>query len=215
MKLTNLFVFLIGCGFGHMTLSHSWDGRVFFKSPSGPRLPATFDKAADLTKLNGYSLEMAQKKQLIDSHRIQNINGETSIQLGNFVYQPRKGETSFICNEFDEIELKFAAEGMAVSGTKPQMTVVSKCLVDGNSTHLSPIFIPYGLIVSSKATDQRFDYYTEFNADISFLNVSMIWPTSWSLESIRIYNSHTLSEGVIIDKPEIIEFNNGPIIINW
>ncbi|MCH2533474.1 MAG: hypothetical protein MK008_03425 [Bdellovibrionales bacterium] len=215
MKLVYLFIFLIGCGFGHLTLSQSWDGRVFFKSVADPRLPAAFDQAMDLTRLQGYSLEMAQKKQLIKAHRLQDLNGEISFQLGNFVYEPSEGTQAFICNEYDEIELVFLAEGMAVSGTRPKMTIVSKCMVDGNSTYLSPIFIPYETILSFKAEDQRFDYYTQYNADILFTNVSMVWPTSWSLDSVRIYNSHTLREGVYIQNSEIIEFNGHPLVINW
>lgn len=215
MKLIYFAIFLIGCGFGHLTLSQSWGGRVFFKSVSDPRLPAAFDQAMDLTKLEGYNLEMAQKKQLIQSHRLQDLNGEISFQLGNFVYEPREGDASFICNEYDEIELIFLAEGMAVSGSRPKMSIISKCMVDGNSTYLSPIFIPYEEIMSQPAEDQRFDYYTQYNADIEFYNVSLVWPTSWSLDSVRIYNSHTMNEGVYIQNSEIIEFNSRPLIINW
>lgn len=215
MKLIYIFIFLIGCGFGYLTLSQSWDGRVYFQSVNDPRLPAAFDQAMDLTRLEGYSLEMAQKKQLIASHRVQDLNGEISFQLGNFVYEPREGTQSFICNEYDEIELVFLAEGMAVSGARPQMTIISKCMVDGNSTYLSPVFIPYKEIINLKATNQRLDYYTEFNADIYFSNVSMVWPVSWSLNSVRIYNSHTMREGVNIQRSEVTEFNGEPLIINW
>lgn len=215
MKLSYLFVFLIGCGWGHVTLSQSWDGRVFFKAEKGPRKPAAFDQAMDLTKLEGYRLEMAQKKQLIAVHKVEARGKEISIQFGNFVYQPREGQTSFVCDEYDEIKLLFAAEGMAVSGSKPLMQITSKCLIDGDRTYLSPIYIPVNKILSTRATDQSFDYYTKYNAEIKFSNVSMVWPQSWSLEEVKIYNSHTLDAGITIDKTEILEINIQPIVINW
>ncbi len=137
----------------------------------------------DPAAINGKVFQISQlssaqiKQQLHRKIKIQTVqSGEKSLRLEGF--------SSAICKTYSNIELYFEAEGMAVAGKAPQMTVKANCEAGQDPAEMASIIIPAALILAEKPRNVEFRF-DGVQSRFEFNNSSDEWPRVWVLKSVQ------------------------------
>jgi hypothetical protein len=180
------------------------------------RVPASIDHHFDFSNLAGLNLEGAAKERLMKSVKIENAAHMSLIELGNFVLLDTNKEKAFACGVYDHVTLSFEAEGVAVDGGKPVLTVDSPCDVAGNINQLSPIKIPFEKIkLTSPALASGLSIPGEKNLKLQTKNAPENWPTHWVLTEITLSRTDASLQNLHISQDEVAYLKNKPVIMNW
>ena len=117
------------------------------------------------------------KQQLVHKVKIQTLAaGEKTLQLDGF--------SSAVCKSYSHIELTFEAEGVAVAGLPPSMTIKAPCLPGQDPANIAAVIIPFGKILSEKPRNAEF-HFDGFLAKFDFKNSSDEWPKTWVLKTVH------------------------------
>ena len=184
------------------TLCFSFGLALFFsisEDMSVQRDPASIDgKVFQLTSLSSAQI----KNQLVKKIKIQSVVvGEKSLQLSGF--------SSSLCKTYGFIELQFVADGMAVAGEAPNMTIKAPCEAGQDPAEMASITIPIEKILSQKAKNAEF-HFDGFAPRFSFKNTEGEWPRTWVLKSVQFISGVSKSKLVRMDQNETGELNNSP-----
>ena len=126
------------------------------------------------------SAELAKnsEEELMRSLTVNNKKGESTVEMK---LVPKDGK--HICKSYDEIQIIFAAEGMAVSGEKPQVSLHLDCTKFQDEVKV--VFtVPNQQQSKRKPSSQEFSGNKE-GMVVSFSNVQWVWPRSWALETVN------------------------------
>lgn len=103
-------------------------------------------------------------------------NGMKTISFGQF--------SSAICSTYSQIEVEFAAEGVAVAGEAPKMKISAPCS-ENRSGFIAALQFPYTEILKEKTSVQQFNYS---GTVVSFNNAADEWPRQWILQKVEFKN---------------------------
>jgi hypothetical protein len=222
MKKNSLFgglaIFTIAVCVGYFSGTRSWKGVVYLTDDSvlnNSRNPAAIRRELDFSHLDGAELITATQKRLVTAARTIAKEGSIGVELGHFVTRDETGQRRLACDAFyNRLTLRFEADGMASAGEKPVMEIDAPCLTSTKDiTAIEPIWIPVKKILATHATNSDLDYFD--GVKFKFENMSGDWPMTWSLQSVRLYNSQESSREVNISKGELHEIRSKPFVINW
>lgn len=181
------------------------------------RQPAAIDRASifDVSYLEGGALKSASARQLLQSAQVVAKKDEVGIVLGHFVTKTESGDKKFLCDVYDRIFLKFEAEGIAVSGERPSLEVMAPCSVSDNLNRMKPILFPITEIQQQPAADGElsFGQYADYIYRVS--NVVGSWPSTWVLTEIRMSRKEDPGTTLYLDRRDVYNFSNKPIMMNW
>lgn len=138
------------------------------------RDPAAIDgKVFQISQLSSAQI----KQQLSNKIKVQAFsNGQKSVRLEGF--------SSAVCKTYSDIELNFEAEGVAVAGIAPQMTVKAPCEAAQDPAEMASIIIPLELILSEKPRNAEFRF-DGFSSRFEFKHSSDEWPRTWILKAVH------------------------------
>jgi hypothetical protein len=113
------------------------------------------------------------------------------------------------------VTIEFDAEGVAVSGDKPHITVQSGCQVATNINAMEPIHIPIQKLKAQPPSETQYSFYDSNNPmKITMANPPSEWPGQWVLTDLKLTNSQVPSR-ILHIQAEDIRASSGKIIMNW
>lgn len=189
---------------------------IFFKNQA-LRDPAAIPKVEmfDFSNLNGDELKEAMTKQILRDFEIKKKNNLFEFQFGNFLADKNNGDPQYFCDYFGKVSLVFEAEGMAVSGERPQLVVTSTCKTTPDYKASEPIKIPADLIKKLKASNIDWNYDQQPGASYSFRNIDGFWPDYWVLSSVKLSHSNDTSKDLTLDRYIIYKNTPTPPTMSW
>lgn len=159
--------------------------------------------------------DSTSKKRILAGAKAWKENGSVAITLGHFLAKGVDGKITDLCDMYDGVTLTFLAEGMAVSGTRPSMTIESRCLVGDTSDLTQPIWIPIEQIKGEKPSDVELRFTSPSDVFIKLKNIpAEEWPSHWILTDIKMTNTKE-GRSIFIDTPTIYKLASFPISISW
>ena len=163
------------------------------------RDPAAIDgKVFQIASLTSQQI----KNQLVNKIKVQSIvSGEKTLRLDGF--------SSALCKSYSQIELQFVADGMAVAGEAPQMTVRTPCTPGQDPAEMASVTIPFEKILAEKPRNAEF-HFDGFISKFEFKNTSEEWPRTWVLKSVQFVTGNNKSKLVRLDQNEAGNLNNSP-----
>ena len=90
------------------------------------------------------------------------------------------------CTEFNRVDLRFVAEGMASAGLIPELVVSAPCVSSEDMSWTQPIEIPFGAVHERPAEDGALVLAQYPDHQFIAKNVLGVWPTTWSLRHITL-----------------------------
>lgn len=179
------------------------------------RTPASIGRVFDFSNLQGSALETAAKQRLLSSLVIAKDNSDAVVEMGNYVLTNENSEKDFACGFYDQVEVDFDAEGVAVSGDIPHITVQTGCAVANNINSFVPIRIPIAKLKAAPPSDSVYEFY---NANVP-LKVQMSnsppdWPGQWVLTDVKLTSSQNPSRILHLQSSDI-KAANGSMKMNW
>ena len=137
----------------------------------------------DYSDLLGGSLEKATINRLSSklhvSYQTENIN----IHLPHFQMQVDGKRGRSACEHFQTIQVKILADGVAVSGKKPSLTLKSPCII-GENNYIQSLQIPMVMFSTIKPS-QMTTRPVEYNQTLIFSSyMTDLWPESWLISEV-------------------------------
>ncbi len=180
--------------------------------------PISRDPAAvrsfDFSHLRGDKLQSAVRQRLISGLEIRKSSQGAGIGLGHFVFLDSTGSKRLACQEFQKVFLNFEAEGVSVSGDKPQMEVEGRCEFSADMTRINPLYVPVAKIVGERAGDGEFQFNEGPRVTVRFVNMPEDWPRTWLLKSVKLVNE-SASEALVIESDEVAQTLGHPVVFSW
>jgi hypothetical protein len=174
------------------------------------RNPAAIRQVYDFTHLQGSALSMAVKERLVAGIEVEKDNSGYGISLGHFAFSMESGEKVLGCRAYQKVILDFEAEGMAINGEKPTMTLEGKCEYSNDLVKINPLWIPVARIFGERPGDGEFNDY-ERPVQLKFNNVADHWPRQWVLTGLTMRGD----KGEIrVDRSEVGHILGRPFMIN-
>ena len=189
--------------------------------PEDPaRSIASIEKVFDFSYLEQGALAAAAKKRVASSMSTDvSVHGdEALIFIGNYVLNNEKtGAKDFACGYYDQVELLFEAEGVAVNGEKPTLKINARCGVSGDVNQMLPIRIPLARIQAEKPGDVELQFHVGASPlKLLFSNAPKgQWPTQWHLKETVLKHSVEASRILRVDGKDVADWNEKPVVMNW
>ena len=121
-----------------------------------------------------------------------------------------QGFSSNLCQQFQNVELTFIAEGVSVAGEPAKMKINSPCEAAQDPAEMASIRIPIEKIMSEKPRDAEFSFIG-YNSKFTFSKSADEWPHVWILSSFEFISVSGKSKLVkLLDEnrttPIVLEF---------
>ena len=164
----------------------------------------------DESLLAGASDALLKEAKLLEE---QNKYG---LSLGSFLSKNEMGENVLACKVYDKIVLHFVAEDMAIDGKSPKMEVETSCeLAANNPKALRTIWIPHRKLMGENLNISEVSYFEGGLTTFRFTDVFAEWPTQWSLQSVRIYNSKESAKQMNFERADLDSLLSKQIRLYW
>ncbi|MGE3974993.1 MAG: hypothetical protein AB7F59_10760 [Bdellovibrionales bacterium] len=213
MKTKNLFILFVAVA-AFAGLSRIYSISKHKTASNTNRVPASIPKMADVSELTGSALETASKRRLLAGAK-SILEGENfGVSLGHFITKGMDGRAAFACDVYDRVILTFAAEGIAVSGDRPSLTVETNCEVSQDVSRLATIWIPIQEIKSGKPVDSELKLTQPIDISIKLSNMISEWPAEWVLSKVKLYNRKE-GKGIEMDSTNLYQMMSSPISMRW
>jgi hypothetical protein len=125
-------------------------------------------------------------------------------------------QKDFACGYYDKVTLTFEAEGVAVSGEKPTLTVQTGCGVGANINAMSPIHIPLNKLMAEKPGNSEYKFFDEQTPiSITSSNPPPDWPKTWVLSEVKLSNTQNSSRVLHLTRDDLRQENSKPILMKW
>lgn len=216
---TGIAAFLLFAGFGFWITVSAWDGMIYvsdlkLKGLSG-RVPAAIRKDLDFSRLNGAELMSASQKRLFTAARVITTQKNVGIEFGQFIIRSNDGQRQLACDFYDRVRVKLQADGMAVSGERPEIEINAPCATSTDLALTEPIWIPTEEIMSGNAADGEAKFASLERSSFRFRNMSHHWPRRWAVTEVTLYRESEPGQEVHVDQSDMKDFNQKPLIVTW
>lgn len=170
--------------------------------PSSNQIGLLPDNSYDLSMVDPNDFKKAMQFRVLNLLRVNENSEESSFEFGHFLMADENGQKVKLCEKYPFIQMQFYAEGMAISGTPPQILVTSSCIPTADDSHIEAIKIN---IVNS-ADNTQIQILPEQDPPIT-REID-----HWYLNKMTFYNSEKKS--LVIDGYQILETLGHPILLN-
>ena len=212
-KLIASSIFFLSAFVGVFYISNQFESNI---EQASRRDPAAIRKSYDFSTLNGSALNSAARARLLEGATVTQQKDFIGIEFGHFVVKSAQGQKTFACQEYNQIQMIFEADGFAVSGERPQMTVIAPCQMSQNDINkIEVIRIPVASIVSEKVGDGDFTFNQGQNITVQFAYMPDQWPVQWHLKSLNLKNDSQNVSELMIEQNEIRQIIGKPLILDW
>jgi hypothetical protein len=204
-KLVGFSVVVVSFVMGYFVIALS-----VHKFQSG-RVPAAIRPAYDMTHLRGSNLQTALKERMLAG--IQTFKEEKGfgIGFGHFTFALESGEKVLGCRAYQKIKMEFEAEGVAVNGEKPNMTVEGKCEFSSDLSKINPLWIPVARIFGEKPAEGEFKG-ENLPSQLKFTHIADEWPRQWVLIGMTVQGDKGQIE---VTREEVSQILGKPFLINF
>lgn len=198
--------------------SSSWKGVVYLSDgtiANSTRNPAAIQRDLDFSRLDGADLMSATQKRLITAANVIIHEGLVGVELGDFVTRDANGQRRLACDgTYNRLTLRFNAEGIASGGEKPAMQIDAPCHTSPNNAQsIEAVWIPVNQLLKSRAVNSTVEQAD--GSTLTFENMSGSWPVTWSLDSVRLYDSEAVAQDVRISATELQQLRPHSLMMNW
>lgn len=229
--LAGAFTFLLFAVFGFWISISAWDGMIYvsdlkLKGLNG-RVPAAIPKDLDFSRLNGAELMSASQKRLLTAARVITTQKNIGIEFGQFIIRSTDGQRQLACDFYDRVRVRLQADGIAVSGERPEIEINAPCATSTDLALTEPIWIPTEEIMSGEAVDGE----AKFNSNdesvsqsiratleqtsFRFKNMTHHWPRRWAVTEVTLYRESEPGKEVHVDQSDMKDFNKKPLVLTW
>jgi hypothetical protein len=204
-----LIIFVV-CALGgrYISRSHFHGGTIT------PRVPAAIPKSFDYTHLVGEALENAVHRRLLTGTEFEKTNDGIELRVGHFVTTDTDGKAAFACDVYDRVTFTFEAEGFAVAGERPSLTVEGPCEMSENISQMKPLLIPVEQILGEPAGNLELNYLENVPVALKFSNMTEEWPRQWVLSGLKLSNKDD-GRTIILDSKNLRQLSTNPLTMNW
>ena len=165
------------------------------------RFPAAFRGGVDLNKVTQQPLKVSFKDQFLEGAVIAKSSAMTELQFNQFMEKDSQGKNSLSCLVYDKVKITFEADGMAVSGQKPQFEVETPCSFNGeNLAKMNAIKIPVNLLTKETAESGEFAYDSTPGTIYRLKFALGEWPKSWFMKSVSFVSESGKQEVFYTDQ---------------
>lgn len=210
---------VLGCAFalGLSLALNSWEGRVFVSlNRYDSRSPAAIKKAFDFSQLEGSALRNASQHRLVTDARVINESERVGIELGHFLMRDEAGNRTTACGYYNQMELKFVAEGMAQNGDPIELKITGPCSVkDKDLNRMDPLYLPVSEILKEEPRTFEFPSTLQPGVRFSFSNIATSWPRTWILVSVKMYQTSEEKPELLLGDAELRHILKRPIKLVW
>lgn len=134
------------------------------------------------------------EEELMRKIQVKEMSGSTKL---SFPMKSAKGDE--LCAKYEEVSIRFAAEGVAISGKRPSISLHIDCKEVQNK-EFAEFQIPNQQAAKRKPSSQEIPV-DKAGLKVEFENVSWEWPDRWALEVVE-YNSSSGNHAPIRPKYE-------------
>ena len=202
LRIGSLAGFVLFFALGLNLAFNSWQGSVYVSGQDlvdGRRDVASVAKTLGFSYVKGHLLRRDGRLQSIAQARVLESKEALGVSLGHFLVKSAGGKKDFVCRQHEKVELTFSAEGSAVDGEKPQMKLRGRCVVTGDASYISTLWIPVQDIVKSKYGHFGLASVDRGAVTVYFNGVGSSWPRNWVLSKVRFYSKDLQKPQVVID----------------
>ena len=203
-RLLSFFIIIFSAALGCFIVSFS------LHKFQAERVPAAVRQVYDITHLHGSPLQEAMKERLLGGLETFKDDQGVGIGLGHFAFSLDSGEKVLGCRAYQKVILSFEAEGVAVNGEKPTMTVEGKCEYSADLKKINPLWIPVAKIFGEKPSEGEFSDNNRA-IKLKFSHVADEWPRQWVLVGMTVQGDKGRIE---ISKSEVGQILGKPFLIN-
>jgi hypothetical protein len=195
----------------------SWDERLarLTNVEEELRNPAAFGKVFNISHLQGGALFRAATERLLIVAKVHQSPEGFGLQLGHFITRDEEDRPVLACDYYDKVELKFEAEGMAVSGHVPVMSVNGNCRMAADPNHLETIWIPVSSILQRESKDSEIVALGDQSLHLQFEHMPAQWPKTWVLSGIRLYHETYSDRELRMSSAQISQNLQKPMKMTW
>jgi len=217
------YAFLIFCAglcLGAWVSVRSWDGTLFVYVGE-PRSPAAVRSLVEYSTLSHDALTRSAQAQLMSNAVIYKDSGMLGVQLGHPLIYGANGAKQFGCQVqdlsgvYDHMQLIFVGTGVTSAGEPPRMIVNARCRSEHDLNQLETVWIPMQNIMTSKPTDQEFDFPGENLIHLKLESIPDQWPENWVLWSVSFYRDDASNEQMILDSEKMRQVSDKLLSFDW
>jgi hypothetical protein len=218
-KVCIILAFTVGFGWQLAGIMDRAAEQVAANFSHSERHPAEMSKDFDFSMMSGPALKKASHKRLMEDVRLIMQDDQVGVELGHFVVKNKDGDKKFACQYYDRVELKFAAQGMAVNGQVPYLVVEGKCQMSKKIDRIEPLWLPLVELKAMEPRNLRNYFFSEEKVFTSIYNVGDVWPQNWQLQAVRVFHQSENDREIAVeadsnDGVSETEYNH-PIVIAW
>ena len=137
----------------------------------------------DYSDLSGGSLERATIDRLSKELHLTYQTEDINIHLPHFQMQVDGKRGRSACEHFQTVQIKILADGVAVSGERPSLTLRSPCIISENN-YIQSLQIPMVMFSEIKPS-QMATRPVEYNQTLIFSSsMTEVWPNSWLISEV-------------------------------
>ena len=139
----------------------------------------------DYSHLLGGSFKKAVIHRILSASYIEAPLDEVNIHLPHFLMAVDGQKNKSACEYFQTVQVTLQAEGIAVSGKKPSITLKTPCTI-GYKNHILSLKFPtsvFSQINPFQMTSSVFEYEQTL---ISFSSIFTSWPYQWVISEISL-----------------------------
>lgn len=197
----------------------AWDGMIFvsdlkLKGKAG-RVPAAIRKDLDLSRLNGAELLTASQKRLLTAARVIHDKDGLGLEFGQFIIRAEDGQRQLSCDYYDRVQVRLVADGIAMSGEKPEFVIDAPCATSTDLSKTEPIRIPASEITAAPPVDGDAAFASIAATSFRFRNMMNQWPERWAVTEVKLYREADPGRNVQVDQEDMREFSHRPLIVTF
>lgn len=201
-------LFISAVWFAQALTARSWNGVVYLYRGER-RAPAAVRAAQDYLPLDRGTLTRPLQEQLLGLTQIIRRGPNLGLRLGHPLLRREDGTREFACANatgdgvYDRMELVFYGVGAMDSGEPPLLTVDVECSAEYELDHLDPIWIPMDEIARGALKEHRREWLGEESQRVTVEHMPAVWPESWVLYSVRLYNAESGAPDLVLDSARL------------
>ena len=116
-----------------------YNQNIPIRFPSSDKIGLLPDNSYDLSQVEPSEFKKTMQYRLLNLLRFTQNSEELSFEFGHFLMSNDQGRIVKLCDEYPLIQLQFYAEGLAISGSPPQILVTAHCIPTADDSRIEAI----------------------------------------------------------------------------
>ena len=149
------------------------------------RVPAALNDSAKLRTLQEKILKVTHKDKIWEKTLITTLTDVVTVQLPQVALRDTQGRDNLACLIFDQVTLRFVADGQATSGEKAELELTAPCEFNIEQPEvLEVLVVPFEEIRARPAKNESFTLANYQGYVFKTHHVMGEWPVAWILREV-------------------------------